>query len=112
MNPSSIDEPQRPSTEIALSLDVPMNSAPAQESLQTMQSVQQMRTEQAKILQAFNTPSYTLMVRDWCRIVMSRSLARRRCCFMSPWWIVFSRSSLQIESLIRSPEWGFVSDVT
>lgn len=64
MNPSSIDEPQLPSTEIAFSFDVPVNAAPAQESLQTMQNVQQMRTEQAKILQAFNTPGYSLMVLD------------------------------------------------
>jgi hypothetical protein len=64
MNPSSVDDPQRPSTEIMLSFDAPMNPSPAQGSLQTMQSVQQMRTEQAKFLQAFNTPSYTLMVRD------------------------------------------------
>lgn len=84
MNPSSIDEPQHPSTEIAFSFDVPMNPAPTQESLQTMQSVQQMRTEQAKILQAFNTPGYTLMVRGRCWSMMSRSSARRRCCFMNP----------------------------
>ena len=64
MNPSSVDDPQRPSTEITLSFDAPMNPSPTQGSLQTMQSVQQMRTEQAKFLQALNTPSYTLMVRD------------------------------------------------
>ena len=84
MNPSSVDEPQLPSTEIVFSFDVPVNAAPVQESLQTMQNVQQMRTEQAKILQAFNTPSYSLMVLGEWGDVIHRSLARRRCCFMSP----------------------------
>lgn len=96
MNPSSVDELQLLSTEIAFSFDVPVNAVPAQESLQTMQNVQQMRTEQAKILQAFNTPGYSLMVLNEYGDVTCRSLARRRCCFMSPYWIALSLSFLRI----------------
>ena len=46
----------------SLFVDVIHESPEDKQSIQTMQSVQQMRNEQAKILQSFNTPKYSILV--------------------------------------------------
>lgn len=46
----------------SLFVDVIQESPEDKQSIQTMQSVQQMRNEQAKILQSFNTPKYSILV--------------------------------------------------
>lgn len=52
-------------------------------SVQTMQSVYQMKQEQAKILQSFNTPKYSLLVMHFMFLLMSRSLVLKLCFSMN-----------------------------
>ena len=51
--------------------------------LQTMKSVQQMKREQEKILQSFNTPSYRLLVGSVVSMSnLARNLGHKVCCFL------------------------------
>ena len=43
-------------------VDVLQQKPGDKQSIQTMQNVQQMRNEQTKILQSFNTPRYSILV--------------------------------------------------